>query len=368
MTSATERTPAARDPLYVDYSAFQEKHLTGIGRFMARLLEALARRHPVRLFHVAGGEDILFPMPASDGADADVHGWARRVLKGPRAAHDRGEAARCAGLYSTLRPLERHFGRELGILYDFTTLLLPWCHAPLTREHFDNYFGKSSVLCDQLVAISRGTRHDASWLCALPNDKVVVGYPGPSLCVHAHAHTGPVRRRDNEILVVSALEPRKNGPFLLDWFNETDALGPDMELWWVGPKAWWSSRAWLKGFARRGTGRRRVRFLGVVSDAELCRLYQEATFTIYPSLYEGFGFPVLDSLVHGAPVACSYNSSLKEFEGPGVFYFDPCDPASVDDACRELLAARPVAIDQAALRERFSWDALARTVLDLCSH
>jgi glycosyltransferase involved in cell wall biosynthesis len=101
----------------------------------------------------------------------------------------------------------------------------------------------------------------------------------------------------------------------------------------------------------------------VVSDEELCRLYRHAAFTIYPSLYEGFGFPVLDSLWHGTPVACSFNSSLQEFATPGVFYFDPGDPGSLDEACRELLGARPVAVDLAGLGERFSWPALARAVV-----
>src|SRR5262249_26877817 len=83
------------------------------------------------------------------------------------------------------------------------------------------------------------------------------------------------------------------------------------------------------------------RFLGMVPDARLCELYRRAAFTIYPSLYEGFGFPVLDALRHGTPVVSSFNSSLQEFAGPGGFYFDPCDPASLDAACRELLGQWP---------------------------
>src|SRR5205807_2476136 len=103
----------------------------------------------------------------------------------------------------------------------------------------------------------------------------------------------------------------------------------------------------------------------------LCELYRRATFTVYPSLYEGFGFPVLDSLRHGAPVLCSYNSSLQEFDGLGVGFFDPWDPASLDEAFLRLWsdleagAWRAPAPD--VLDERFSWDRLARTVLSLCA-
>src|SRR5262249_29463797 len=206
---------------------------------------------------------------------------------------------------------------------------------------------------------------DARWLCALPNDDIVVGYPGPSLCVHAHAYPGPVTRDQNIILVVSTLEPRKNAHFLLDWYLNTDALADGVELWWVGPSGWLSR---IRNPAPDSDERRRVvRFLGVIPDHELCALYRRASFTIYPSLYEGFGFPVLDSLLHGAPVLCSLNSSLQEFACPGVFYFDACDPVTLDDAYRDLCDAGPIVIDQDALRERFSWDALARTVVELCA-
>jgi hypothetical protein len=76
---------------------------------------------------------------------------------------------------------------------------------------------------------------------------------------------------------------------------------------------------------------------------------------------------VLDSLLHGTPVLSSFHSSLQEFAGPGVFYFDPYDAASLDAACRALLTSPPQAIDHADLRRRFSWDALAQTVLSLCA-
>ena len=133
------------------------------------------------------------------------------------------------------------------------------------------------------------------------------------------------------------------------------------ELWWVGPKGWLCD-----GFARFGrpTGQRKIRLLGMVSDRKLCMLYRTAAFTIYPSLYEGFGFPVLDSLRHGTPVLCGGNSSLHEFAGPGVYYFDACDPLTLDVAYRKMRSNSPV-VARPELDERCSWDKLARTVLTL---
>jgi len=364
-------------PLYVEVSPLLTPHLTGIGRFVARLVEALARRSPLRLVNTIQadlarsmrlstalpcGQEIAVNPGDLPGADRDIEAWRKELLRLPHARHDAELASRSAGLFTLLRPATRHFSCEISILYDFTPLLVPWAHVPETREHFGIFFTQSSRLADKAVAISRSTQADASWLCSLPAEDVVVAYPGPSLCAREHAHSGGVTRKDRVILVVSTLEPRKNGQFLLDWFLETEVLEPGTELWWAGPAGWlWNSST------TRPAGRRRqaVKFLGMVSDATLCRLYREATFTIYPSLYEGFGFPVLDSLLHGTPVASSYHSSLSEFAGPGVFYFDPCDRSSLDAACRELLASRVQEVVRDDLRRRCSWDTLAATITSL---
>ena len=171
------------------------------------------------------------------------------------------------------------------------------------------------------------------------------------------------------MLVVCTLEPRKNWRFLLDWFLQTQVLDPEMELWWVGPSGWMWERT--KRCQRRSARGGVVRFLGAVPDERLCQLYRQAAFTVYPSLYEGFGFPVLDALRHGTPVLSSFHSSLQEFAGPGVYFFDPYDAASLDSACQDLLTARRQAsgadVTRDDLDQRFSWDGVARTVLALCA-
>jgi glycosyltransferase involved in cell wall biosynthesis len=367
-------------PLYVEVSTLLTRRLTGIGRFVARLLEALARRTPLRLVNTVQGDlaramhlspvlpvgsEVAIPVSDLPPADGDVGGWARRLLGRPRRRHNAMLAGRSAGLFTQWRPPERHFRRELCVFYDFTPLLLPWAHTPDTVEKFGAFFGEICGQCDKAIAISRSTKADAAWLAALPDRDVVVGYPGPSLCVQRHASSVPVARRDNVILVVSTLEPRKNARFLLKWFLNTEVLAPGTELWWAGPSGWLSR---LEGrVRRRGRNNRRIRFLGMVPDSRLCELYRQAALTVYPSLYEGFGFPVLDSLCHGTPVLCSFNSSLQEFTGRGVFYFDAAEPTSLDEAYRHLRDTALGSIDGEALGNHFSWDRLAETVLELCA-
>jgi glycosyltransferase involved in cell wall biosynthesis len=373
------------DCLYIEISMLLCKTLTGVGRFVARLVESLNRHRPLRLvsnispevaragnlsMSLLRGSEIVLEKSHLPPCHDDLDAWTRCVLHFPQQPHNSLLAAQSNGLYTWLHPGERHFARELCILYDFTPLIVPWAHRPETCADFGAFFGRTVALCDSGIAISNSTKADAEWLCELPNSEIVVGYPGPSMCVRYHAWPEPVTRLDNVILVVSTREPRKNGAFLLDWFQRSDAVSTNAELWWVGPKGW-------NGASEYGTQQtsrprpprqgRTVRFLGMVSDRRLCQLYQQATLSIYPSLYEGFGFPVLDSLRHGTPVVCSFNSSLQEFGGPGVFYFDACDPASLDAALMDSRRSGPAHISQSALDQRYSWDLLARTVLSLCA-
>jgi alpha-1,3-rhamnosyl/mannosyltransferase len=113
----------------------------------------------------------------------------------------------------------------------------------------------------------------------------------------------------------------------------------------------------------------RVRFLGRVDDAELPALYSAATLFVFPSLYEGFGLPVVEALACGAVVACSDRSSLPEAAGDAALYFDPEDVSSIaatlellltSERARASLAGR--AVGQAA---RFSWERTAAETLAL---
>ena len=188
-------------------------------------------------------------------------------------------------------------------------------------------------------------------------------HPGPSLCVETHCHPDSVVRSDRIGLVVSTIDPRKNAGFLLDWFHNTALLPPDSDLWWVGKLGWAMAQSDLERMAHPKDGRR-VRFLENVSDATLCRLYQTAAWSIYPSLFEGFGFPILDALRHRTPVLASCTSSIREFDHPGVFFFDPNDPNTVDLAWQRLHESTELTDPPARLDQLYSWDLVARAILD----
>jgi len=351
--------------VFVDVNPLAERHLTGIGRYTARLALALARRSGGAVRFASQNDEVLAPRGLDWSQDQDLARWARKVSRGRRVPLDRVDIpADTVAVYGCLREPFRRFPFEVSVLHDFTTQVVPHTHADRTRTQFNAFFAGGLLASDAVVAVSRSTKADARWLCDVPPENVAVAPSGPSLCVERHLDEAPTARRPDVGLVVSTLEPRKNADFLLEWFRQTEALPEGTELWWVGPLGWLTSRRRLRQY--QAMNGRKVRFLGVVSDAALCRLYRTAGWSAYPSLYEGFGFPVLDALRHGTPVLSSEHSALRELDHPGVHFFDPFDPATVDDAWRAMRAAGPSAvITRAALDARYDWDHVAATVLGL---
>ena len=360
-TPVTSRTSPC-SCIYIEASGFSEPWFAGIPRYTVRLSLALAAHVPVRFFDLREGQELLLPRHLNWSQDQDLEHWGRQLWRGRRRPLGTPPAD-CIGLYCSGRPSQRIFPYEVSILHDFCPMVVPWAFTDDHRDGAVKFLTENIPASDVVLSVSHSTKADAAWFSALDPGRIVVASPGPSLCVATHRHRGRVARSDRIGLVVSTIEPRKNAGFLFDWFQKTTLLPPDMELWWVGKLGWMISRAELQRMANPAGGRR-VRFLGNVSDARLCRLYQKAGWSIYPSRYEGFGFPILDSLRHGTPVLSSCTSSMGEFDHPGVFFFDPQDPATVDLAWQRLQAAKPVTIPQARLDELYNWDLVARALLD----
>ena len=355
--SASSTSPSC---VYMSAEPFFWGVFAGIPRYAARLGLALAAHVPVRYF--LGFEELLTPESPGWSQDQDLEEWGRTVARSERRPLGT-PAMDSIGLYCLARSQGRRFCYEVNIIHDFCAMVLPWAFPPDLRDGFVKFLTEHILESELVLADSHATKADALWFSPLDAERIVVAPPGPSLCVETHCHPDPVVRSDRIGLVVSTIEPRKNAGFLLDWFYKTALLPPDMELWWVGKLGWAMPQSDLERMAHP-VGGRRVRFLGNVSDAALCRLYQMAGWSIYPSRYEGFGFPILDSLRHGTPVLASCTSSMGEFDHPGVFFFDPHDPGTVDLAWQRLRETQQSTVPRTRLDQRYSWDLVARAILD----
>jgi glycosyltransferase involved in cell wall biosynthesis len=185
-----------------------------------------------------------------------------------------------------------------------------------------------------------------------------------------HGEAARVRARHGlerpYLLFVGTLEPRKNLERLIVAYHRLLAKGQEeFDLVLAGGPGW--KAAGIEAAINHPAGRGRVRRLGYVPGPELPALYQGAWALVYPSLYEGFGLPVLEALACGTPVVTSRTASLPEVAGEAALYLDPLDQDDMlaaleritgEPGLREELAAKALA--QAA---RFSQEAMGRAAL-----
>ncbi len=170
-------------------------------------------------------------------------------------------------------------------------------------------------------------------------------------------------------LYVGALQPRKNLVRLIEAFARAKEHIPEMNLVLAGEPAWLSDGI-LKA---RETSQYKndIILTGRVSFNDLRALYQGARLFVFPSLYEGFGLPILEAFASGVPVLTADNSSLREVAGTGAVYADASSSADIGDKLTELWrneTLRQSCVERSTSElQRFSWDKTARETLDIIS-
>lgn len=215
----------------------------------------------------------------------------------------------------------------------------------------------------RIIAVSQFTASRLAELCGLKASRIDVIPNGVDSQFHSAVPevVDELRRRlalpERYVLSVGTLEPRKNLSRLLASWEHLPAELRDVGLVLAGAKGRQFRSA---GIEQLPAG---VHLTGYVEDADLPALYSGAEAFIYPSLYEGFGMPVLEAMSCGTPVICSRSTSLPEVAGDAALLVDPCDVECIADAISRLLtdaelrrAIRTRGLERA---RKFSWDQAA---------
>ena len=258
--------------------------------------------------------------------------------------------------------LVRHVPRKPKItatIHDMTRWLMPELHTPATIQADDSFAENVLRRADRLIAVSENTRADAVRLLKLDPAKIEVIHSGvPEVFFGAQAT--PAKRP--YVLFVGTIEPRKNVDTLLDAWQGL-RLRDDYDLVIAGPPGWASE----KTMARLHAGAAEVKYLGYVPEDELPGLTAGATAFVYPSLYEGFGFPVAQAMAAGVPVVTSNTSCLPEIAGEGALYVDPRSTGELRTAMENVLTSpstrERLSKAGAERAQQYRWDVCAQKSL-----
>jgi glycosyltransferase involved in cell wall biosynthesis len=240
--------------------------------------------------------------------------------------------------------------RVMGICYDLIPIKFPHLTTERIATHFPQHLADLARVCDHVMCISACTRRDflehvESLGAPLPETSVIVlgndlsrkaggAVPraaGPEPAVSVEADSVVAIAKAPFVLFVSTIEGRKNHDTLYKaWvcLIESGCSVPDLVC--VGMRGWGVADL-LERIARDPRVSGRIHLLHGVSDAELAHLYRHCLYTVYPSLYEGWGLPVAESLAFGKFCLCSNAGSLTEAGGQFAEYLDPWDlPAWIE--------------------------------------
>jgi glycosyltransferase involved in cell wall biosynthesis len=230
-------------------------------------------------------------------------------------------------------------------IYDLSFIHYPERFPAWQRRYLAGQTRRSCRQARRIVAISESGRQDIHTYFGVPLAHIDVVTPA----VDAHFRPRPpaevedFRRREELpprfLLHVGTLQPRKNIPLLLEALAQLNR--PDLPLILAGGKGWFYHDI----FARvQELGlEKQVRFAGYVPDAELPLWYNAASLLLFPSVYEGFGMPLIQAMACGTPVVAANTSAVPEAAGEAALYFDPHDASALAEQMATVLDGPEVA-------------------------
>ena len=251
-------------------------------------------------------------------------------------------------------------------VYDLSFLHFPERFPALQRWYLTSQTKRSCHAAKRVITISESSRQDVHKFFGVPLSQIDVVVPGvngryhplPSdqITAFRQKHNLP----DRLILHVGTLQPRKNIPVLLEALTKVD--DQDVHLVLAGGKGWFYDEIFAQIEALGLVNR--VIFPGYVPDEDLPLWYNAATLFAFPSVYEGFGMPVVEAMACGTPVVASNASSIPEAVGSAGLLFNPKDPTELAERIASVLNDSQLSATMRAKGQQrarqFSWEEAGR--------
>ncbi len=266
--------------------------------------------------------------------------------------------------------------RSVVTVHDMTFFSMPEVHTGIKIRFYRFFLRRGRTWADALIFISRSTQEDYIRLLGAPKCLSTVIHHGKGSAFHPimphqqHA-MAVVRTRyglpNQYVLYVGTIEPRKNLDRLVEAFASIAPRFPDAGLVLAGMMGW--KQEHLPARVQELGLQSRILFPGFVAEEDKPLLIAGCTAFVYPSLYEGFGLPVLEALACGAPTITSNTSSLPEVAGDSALLVNPLDTNALAEAMNCVLASPAL---QQELHDRglvqageFNWEYTANATIEV---
>lgn len=265
--------------------------------------------------------------------------------------------------------------KTLLTVHDLSFLRVPEAASPNLRRYLNVVVPRSTTRATHILADSQATKADLIEFYNLPPDKISVLYSGvdsqfrpvvdntASTQVRSKYKLGP----RPYIFSIGTVQPRKNYGRLIEALADLRSQHYDIDLVIAGGRGWLEDP--IYDTLNRLNMQDHVHFTGFVDDSDLPALYSEATCVAFPSLYEGFGFPVLEAMACGTPVVTSNVSSLPEVAGDAALMVDAYDTEALTAALQQLMndteLRRELTAKGFIQAKRFSWLDSARHLKEI---
>jgi glycosyltransferase involved in cell wall biosynthesis len=368
--TATRRTRPLR--IGIDIRPFYEP-LTGVGWYLYYLLHELAKYEDVELY--CFGDARITDLGPRLHADlpANAHVCTFDLRGHPLGRFDRPLTAGAYVAWLALTDCDVFFGANYFLprlhsavartrvvtIHDLTYKRFPELLQKETLANLESQMLREIACADAIVCVSESTRRDLLRYYAIDPQRAVAIHSGLGTPAAAEPIAGLPQRY---ILFVSTIEPRKNLVTLLDAFERILSKGVyDGSLVVVG-KVGWKSEALLPRLRQPG-----IVHLDYLPAAQLATVYENAEAFVFPSIYEGFGFPLLEAMARGVPSIAARSSSLPEIGGDAALYFEPDDVDELERLLTSVVRDERLRADLAARGRaraaQFRWETAARETL-----
>ncbi|MFN8530982.1 MAG: glycosyltransferase family 1 protein [Anaerolineae bacterium] len=357
--------------LAIDASRTTVTRVTGTEHYAIQMIRELLRindRHQLTLYFRDTPSRDLFPLDQIRRPDLVT----RQVIPFPRAwTHARLSTAllkdRPDLLWVPAHTLPFAFpGQAVVTLHDLGYKVFPNAHPEQQRKYLDlttRYSAKRAAL---ILADSQATADDLTSFYQTSPTKIRVVYPGinpPRINSIAEVRA-KYNLPERYFLFIGTLQPRKNIARIVQAFDQwkNTHRNERTALVLAGGKGWLFDPAWIEGVSD-------VIVPGYIQDDEKGALYAGAVGLVFPSLYEGFGFPVLEAMLCGCPVIAAHTSSLPELVGDAALLVDPLDVGAIADAMAQLSENPALCADLTAKgrqqAKQFTWQAAAARAMSI---